>query len=167
MNVIKARAKAPATEAERDAFYYADLVMKAPVLDSTKRLVASMRRDLVQALARLKAVEMSSQARQTADDAIGLTFMIGRTIGQTEQALHARQDMARARAEMAWTGKAANAKKRRDQMLEDLKENGWTLDTPELAGLIIEKQGEPADEKEYKTLRRRIDRDIAKLKAKN
>jgi len=52
-------------------------------------------------------------------------------------------------------------------MLEDLKENGWTLDTPELAGLIIEKQGEPADEKEYKTLRRRIDRDIAKLKAKN
>jgi hypothetical protein len=77
-----------------------------------------------------------------------------------------RPDAAQ-RSAQASTARALAASFSASKVLEDLTGNGWTLDTPDLTRLIIEKQGEPADEKEYKTLRRRIDRDIVKLRAEN
>ena len=136
-----------------------------PPYDRT--FVALSRDQLAGVIAALDALNLPKETRQEFDKAIHETFTIARMLGNVEQALSARKNMTRARAELMQKGREKgieDAEARRVWIRGFYTKRGLQLEHPGLTRLILLKLGEPTDKKEKAALTRKINRDLARMK---
>ena len=97
------------------------------------------------AVATLDALNLPKETRKVIDTGIEAAFRIGIVLGDTQQALHARKDMTRARAELMQMGQAIKStgrvKARHARELEFIKDKKWSLDREDLPGKLQDMLG--------------------------